>query len=412
MCKAHQRARRRCRQPVVDEERAEIVVRAGVRDLNPIAAKPAAAPLPTDVGVGMLGQFEICFIVRLWLSFWPVPWEIVRRGVQRRHIARRQVAVFGFGDALAGLPDFDIADMAGLRRIAEKAIVVGEIRLRWRHVLRTRQAQQVALQAMNIGLRGVGHVDAVSAGPQAMAGRPEHGVTSVEIKRTGLVMAVAQSDPAFGMKMARRYPDRIAFGIILDPHAFGCGVVRILPAISQRLRLCGFGKHRVVVAAARRAALGQDKPSLTVEQHVRHGFRMFGTADGKLPSRVIQEVAVLGKTDRPDFRTFSNRIIEPATMHGHAPDHTGLRGVAPCAGIFDVKSRVLDVCDSTVVGHRRQAARGASVEAVIEAADHRTVSIDTIDQTIVQIRREELLIRGIVNDIAHAWTGIAGQGGE
>ena len=70
----------------------------------------------------------------------------------------------------------------------------------------------------------------------------------------------------------------------------------------------------------------------------------------------------------------------------------GLRE-APGVGFFHVEGGVLDVHASPVVGNRSEPRAGAPGRAVVEAVDHRTAGVETVDQAAVEIRDEELPAR-------------------
>ena len=263
---------------VAHDDRRPVEIRTRVADADVIAAGPAATPWEARAG-RVFTQFEIGAERILRIG------EYGRRDVAGRQIAGGQIATLGCREVgAAWLPDLDVADVTSLDRVAEEAVVVDEITRGRRRVLRTDERNVVALHAVHVEYRRRA-VCRTGALGQAVAGGPQHAAAGAAAQRAGRVVAIAECDAARCEAVLRLNADGVLVAVG-SPHAGRRRIVRALLAVAQDGRLGWLGEQRVVVAAARLAALGQIQPAVGVEQEVgdRAGTRKPGGVE--FPPRV------------------------------------------------------------------------------------------------------------------------------
>ena len=228
--KMHHRTRIVVRQPVVDGQRAPVGRGSGILDADGEGTQPVGTLVIADLRTGLLDQREVA--------------------VRGRHVARRRepgrdVAIAAF----ALLPDVDGADMAlvlGLV-VGGVAVVVGEVGVGRRIVLRPHQSAVIALQAMDLGGRIERRIHRRIVAKR-VARRPQIAAAgAADLLCLGIV-AIAERDAARGVVAFRREADGIAVGSF-HPGARRRRIIRHFVRIADDGRRLGFGEHGIIVTA-------------------------------------------------------------------------------------------------------------------------------------------------------------------
>src|SRR4029077_2708379 len=159
----------------------------------------------------------------------------------------------------------------------------------------------------------------------------------------------------------------------------------------------------IVVGAGDQAALRQDHRALVREGDIGNRQRARLRRNVELPARIGGEAAVARDTDRPDLRSGRDGIIESALLHREAPNPARGRSETPGVRLLAIEAWAGDVEPVLrIKRHGCELGRAKARDAVIVAAEFVAVEIEAMDHAGVEVRHEQLLVRGIVGEIAQA----------
>ena len=295
----------------------------------------------------------------------------------------------------------EIADEAVTFGILVAAVKVSEPAFIWRFVFRSDARFIDALQAVHdLGAAGR-DAHRILAFAQVLARGP-HGLPALAVvDAAGLIVAVVERDTAERVSVFARQANGI-FLRRLDPAAR-----LLIETVAHNDRLRGRGVRRVIVAAGRRAALGEVHHARAVEGDVgdlraRRRFRHV-----EFDARISAEIAFVIDRHGPHRRTFRDRIVEPAVGNCEREHTPAFVRVAPGGAVLDVKAGAFDIhAARRIVGDLIEPLRLAAEFAVIEDVALLAVHRDAMNEPGFEVGDEELLAPRIEGDVAEAGTGI------
>ncbi len=348
-------------------------------------------------------------------SYWRRPFRrsFARRNGHWRRIAGRHIGSGGVGAEVglrvARLPDLNVADVALILGVVELPVVIGEVGLKRRLIIRSDQRAIVALQAVDDRRAAGGQLLRIfGVVAQRVAGRPQCCIAGAALDCAILVVPITQSNAPGRIAIIRWKAD----GVLVwyrNPDARRRRIVGDFALEAPNDRLFRVGKDRVVVVAFDPAPLGDVHVIGVIENDVRYRviFRRAGNFD--LEARVGAERSVKIDGHGPDRWTFGDCVVEPPRAQAQPPDATLWLRKAPSCGILAVEGRTLDVGGRAIVGYGRKPRSGPSGKTMVKYIEQGTGRVEAIYEPGVEVGDEELACGWVEHDVTESGAAIAGH---